>query len=193
MQTNEKILRLRSEASEKQWGKCTEVLGELLRELNNDDIIKFIQAHINRFLLICQSTYPFDSDFNEAIDVIQSTDSFQELKNQIAEIVTQIDGKCDPDYPGMNGFRSSLNEFNRLPSLSIEGILNIVSGIRTTILAHTWGTQNLELWTRWYRQETPQDKSILAKHFWSAVETQELNKANWDYTADKIQDMLMLD
>jgi hypothetical protein len=55
MQTDEKILTLRSEASEKQWGRCREVLGELLRELGTEDVVKFIQAHINRFLLICQS------------------------------------------------------------------------------------------------------------------------------------------
>jgi hypothetical protein len=91
----------------------------------------------------------------------------------------------------MNGFRSTLNEFNRLPSLSVEGILNIVSGIHSAILSHIWGMQNLELWSRWYKRETPQDLSILAKYFLPDVKTQELDKANWDYTVDKIQDLLM--
>lgn len=191
MQAKEKIQRLRSEASEKHWGKCREIAGELMKELKNADMIKLVQTHMKRFLLICQRTYSSDSIFDSVIEIIRDTNSLQELKDQITEILNQLDGKCDPDYIGMNSFRSSLNEFKRLSSLSVEGILDVVSGIHMAILTHTWGIDNLELWTQWYRQESPEAKSILAKYFWPNVETQELYKKCWNYTADIVQDLLM--
>ena len=184
------ILKLRVEASEGNWKQCRELLGELVQKLDDSDAIKLVQVHMRRFLLICSYAFASDAAFEEVVEILRDTDSLRDLKQQITEILNPLDDKLDPDYAGMNSFRSGLNEFKRVPTLSVEGILDVVSGIHSAIVTHYWGMNNMELWRRWYTRESPQDKLILAKYFLPDVETQALFKKYWLYTADIVQELL---
>jgi hypothetical protein len=139
------ILKLRVEASEGNWKQCRELFGELVQKLDDSDAIKLVQVHMRRFLLICSYAFASDAIFEEVTEIIRDTDSLRDLKEQITEILKPLDDKCDPEYAGMNSFRSGLNELKRLPTLTVDGVLDVVSSIHMAIHTHIWGIDNPEL------------------------------------------------
>ena len=191
------IQNLRKAALQHERDQCVVALKQLLPGIEQNDLVQIIQKWIKRFLSDLLLTYPQDSNIRKAVDAADGIRSFDSLSSLANVILVKLEGKTDPDFPGINNFRHELKVFSALQRQDScyyadfdNAIFTFFVEILTIILSHAWGKQNPDLWHRFFYHKFPRDLSIKALYFWSDPKTIELSKSLWKELADDIESIL---
>lgn len=193
----ESLKKLRDSAALDEWSLCRENTAKLLADLSEFDITQIIHKQLNEFLFAIRNSSSPAEDIQEAIEALNSVNSFDSLKQQAGIVYSLTRNRAS--QPGINNYRNALkllsqpDAFGKSNKSTPEIALDVISGVLMAILDYSWGHRNTELWLRSFRHETKEDFFIRARHFISDPQVIELSKSLWIEVANDLEVALSRD